>query len=78
MSRLSCPKIGLNQIKAGHGAFAGGEVLGFDSLAVEEAHEEVWERVVFLLVEGEVLAVTEAAAGEEDGHVAVVMRAGVA
>lgn len=46
-------------------------------MALEQAHEEIGKRVVFLPIEGEVLAVIEATACEEDGHVTVIMGAGI-
>ena len=52
-----------------HGAGGGGEAVGFDAELLEHGDVEVRQRVVVLGIEGEVLAVPEAAAGEEDGQV---------
>jgi hypothetical protein len=52
-----------------HGAGGGGEAVGFDAELLEHGDVEVRQRVVALGVEGEVLAVPEAAADEEDGQV---------
>jgi len=68
----------LRQLKAGDGAGAGAESIGVGAEAVEELDVEIAEGRVLLRVEGEVLAVLEAAAGDEDRHVLVVVAAGVA
>jgi hypothetical protein len=45
---------------------------------LQHGDEEVAERLVVIALEGEVLAVLEASAGEEDGEVGVVVDVGVA
>jgi len=64
--------------QAGHGTGGGGEAISFDSHLLERAYEEVGEWVVVLAIEGEVLAVFETAACEEDRHVVGRVLAGIA
>ena len=51
----------LCQLKAGNRAVAGAERIDVRAQAAEELHEQIAERRVFLRVEGEMLAVSEAA-----------------
>ncbi len=55
--------------QAGKRSGAGAELFGFDAHALEHGDEEVRERRRVVLIERQVLAVTEAASGQEDGHV---------
>ncbi|MFT6577096.1 MAG: hypothetical protein ACJA16_005309 [Akkermansiaceae bacterium] len=64
--------------QAAHGAGGGGEVFGLHAEVLEGGEVEVGEGVVVGGVEGEVVTVLEAAAAEEDGHIAIVMRGSVA
>ncbi|MFT7304686.1 MAG: hypothetical protein ACI8UZ_003544 [Akkermansiaceae bacterium] len=64
--------------QAAHGAGGGGEVFGLHAEVLEGGEVEVGEGVVVGGVEGEVATVLEAAAAEEDGHIAIVMRGSVA
>ena len=59
-------------------ASAAGELVGVEIHLVEQMHEKIAERRVVLGIVCEITAVFEAAAGEQDGVVARVMRAGVA
>src|SRR4051794_98051 len=68
----------LHHLQPTHGSPAGGKLVRLDSQALEHGDEEVGERVIVLLVEGEVLAVPEAAAGQEHGQVDVGVRVGAA
>ena len=52
-------------------------MLGFHAEVLEGGEVEIGEGVVVGGVEGKVLAVFEAAAAEEDGHVAVVVRGSI-
>ena len=52
--------------------------MGFHAEVLEHGEVEVGERVVVGLGKREVMAVFEAAAAEEDRHVAVVVGGGVA
>ena len=47
-------------------------------MTLEHGDEEVGQRVIVLLIEGEVLPVVPAAAGEQDGEVLVVVVVAVA
>ena len=69
---------GSRDIQAAHGSGGGGEAVGFDAELLEHGDVEVRQRVVALGVEGEVLAVPEAAAGEDDGQVGGDVAVGVA
>ena len=59
-------------------ASAAGELVGVEIHLVEQMHKEIAERRVVLGIVCEITAVFEAAAGEQDGVVARIMRAGVA
>src|SRR5262249_39908881 len=75
------PQAGLpksRHLQPAEGAAAGGELVRLDAQALEHGDEQVRQRVVLLLVEGEVLAVAEAAAREQDGEVVVGVRVGAA
>ena len=50
---------------------AGGEAVGLDAEALEDADEEIRQRIVLILVEGEVLAVFESTACEQGREVGV-------
>src|SRR4051794_5794600 len=63
---------------AGERAGAGAEPVGFDAQAVEHREVEVAQRRRVVGVEGQMLAVLEASAGEEDRQVFGVVVAGVA
>ena len=52
------------QLQSAHRAFARAELIGIDAHALEHRYEKPRERVVVLRVEGEVLAVLEAAASK--------------
>ena len=54
------------------------EGLGLESRVVEHRNEQIAQRSVFLAVVGDVLAVFESAAGQEDRQVAGVVGVGVA
>src|SRR5687767_4559806 len=56
-------------LEPGEGSRARAELVGLDPQALEHAHVEVAERGRVLRVERQVLAVPEAAAGQEDGQV---------
>ncbi len=56
-----------DQFQSVHRASAGTELISLDAKPLEHRYEQLRERVVVLRVEGEVLAVPEAAAGEEHG-----------
>jgi hypothetical protein len=60
---------GSRDFQPAHGAGGGGEAIGFDAELLEHGDVEVRQRIVALGVEGGVLAVPEAAAGEEDRQV---------
>ena len=51
----------------------GSEGVSFDSKVLQHGHEQIAERLVVLAVEGEVLAVAEAAAGQQDGKIGGVV-----
>ena len=68
---------GSHHFQSAHGAGGGGEAVGFDAELLEHGDVEVRQRVVALGVEGEVLAVPEAAAGEDDGEVVGDVAVGV-
>ena len=68
----------LHRFQSLHRSRAAGELVGLDPLTLEHRDEEVGQRVIVLLVEGEVLAVFPASAGEEDGEVLVVVVVAVA
>ncbi len=68
----------MSLVQPPHRSCAAGEFIGFDAEALEHRDEEIGERVVVGLVEGEVLAVLVAAAGEEHGQVVGVMVIAVA
>ena len=57
----------------GQGAVAAGEVVGFDAHLLEHRDIEIGEGGVVPRVEGEMLSVLEAAAGQQDGQVAWVV-----
>src|SRR5688500_6063472 len=59
-------------------ALAGAERVGLDAQALEHGDVEVAEVLVLLLVERDVLAVAEAAAGDDAGHVLVAVARRVA
>ena len=60
------------------GPRAGAERLGFDAHLLQHAHEQVGQRVVLGAIEGDVALVLEAAAGQQDRQVVVVVRRRVA
>ena len=64
----------LGHLQPSHGCFARGKTFHFEAEALKGAEVEVRERVVVLWVKGEMLAVLESTAGEEDWHVFVIMR----
>ncbi len=59
-------------------AGARGEAVGFDAEALERADEQIAQRRVLGRVEGQMLAVFEAASGKQDGQVLVAVAARVA
>lgn len=69
-------KLGHLQPSDGPGTAA--ETVGLNTEALEHGDIKITERGVVLGVEGEVLAVSEAAAGEEGGHVGGGVGGGVA
>ena len=59
-------------------AGAGAELVGLDARLLQHPHEQVREQHVVLAVVGQVALVLEAAAGQEDRQVRVVVRRRVA
>jgi hypothetical protein len=58
----------------GNHAGTGAEGMGFDPHLLDHADEEVREKQVVASVVGQVALVLEAAAGQQDGEVVVVVR----
>ena len=57
----------LPHFQPAHRSGRGGKLVRFDSHALEHGDEEIWQRIVALAVEGEVLAMLEATTTEENG-----------
>src|SRR4051794_16878126 len=57
------------QIEATHGAGGRGELVGLQAEALQHRDEEIWQRIIVLGVEGEMLAMLETAASEESGEI---------
>ena len=65
-------------LQARERSVAGPEMIGFDAQTLEHAHVEIAQGRRVLRIEMQVLAVLEAAAGEEDGEIFRRVAAGVA
>src|SRR6185437_11602779 len=68
----------LEHFQSRHGSRAGAESAHLQFQSLQHADEEIAQRKVILFVEGKVLAMTETAAGQEDGEVGGEMTAGAA
>jgi hypothetical protein len=68
---------GLHSLELVEGSRITPKGVGLDAHILQHGNEEVAERLVVIPLEGEVLAVLKAAAGEEDGKVGVVVDVGI-
>lgn len=68
----------LSEFQSGHSSGTGGEFVPFDPHTLQHGDEEVCQGGVVLFVEGEVLPVSEAAPGKENGKVGGIVGVGVA
>src|SRR4051812_49406049 len=66
------------RFQPGQSPGAAAEHVGLDAHALKHAHEEIAKGRVIGLIEGQMLAVPEAAAGQQDRHVLDAVLAGVA
>src|SRR5690349_1701095 len=60
---------GFDHLQAAHGAGAGSEMVGFDPEPLEDVYKEVWQWIVSVAVEDQMLAMPETAARKEDGQI---------
>src|SRR5215204_3133498 len=59
----------LGHFQASHGAGGGREAVSLQPHALEHGNEKIGQGVIMLRIEGEMLAVLEAASGEDRRHV---------
>ena len=69
---------GSRHLKPRNGTVARSERIHVGSQALEKLHVQITERRVLLRIEGEVPAVSETSAGDEDRHVLIIVAARIA
>ena len=68
----------LRHFQASHSAGTSGEPILFEAMTVENAQEEIRQRVIVFRVESQVLAVLESTAGEKGWHIPIIVGTAVA
>ena len=71
-------KIKLRHFQAGEASAAAGEGVRLNPHALHHAHEQIAERSVVVALEGEMLAMLESPAGEQNGQVGIVVNVRIA
>ena len=61
------------ELQAAHGTAGGSEFLGFDVHPLQHGYEEVWQWIVALRIECQVLSVPEAPSGKQGGQIQACM-----
>ena len=74
---MNCPPVRLNHFQTGQRTGTGGETVLFEPQSLKNAHEQVRQWIIILLVKGQVLAMSEAATGKDDRHVAITVTGGI-